>query len=97
MPSDPWNATKRRINRERHGIDFAVLDEEFVGPFVRRRSDRRGEERWLQFGLLGSTVIAVVYTMRNGRRRWISARPARKDERKRYDEAIATQARDGPD
>jgi uncharacterized DUF497 family protein len=97
MSSDRWSEAKRRTNLQRHGIDFAALDEKFVGPFVQRRSDRSGEERWIAFGHLGSIVVAVVYTIRDGRRRWISARPARRDEREWYYEAIAKEARDRPD
>jgi uncharacterized protein len=49
-----------------------------------------GEERSLAIGLVAGRLAAVVYTDRAERRRIISARSARKNERERYDQSKAT-------
>ncbi len=81
-----WGETKRRLNVAKHGTDFAEVVAMFAGYLVEERDDRRdyGEERWLAYGEVEGRVIAVVYTWRGDRRRLISARRARADERTKY-------------
>jgi len=43
-----------------------------------------GEERWTAIGQISAGFVFVVYTVRNGVIRLISARKARIDEQKRY-------------
>ncbi len=83
-----WNEDKALINIEKHGIDFfdAIriwdrpvidpVDERFVGD----------EYRPTALGIIGEDdlIIAVVYTMRGGSLRLISARRARRNERQNY-------------
>lgn len=79
-----WDPAKDRANLEKHGIDF----EDAIGIFERQvfteRSDREGEERWKAVGMLEGREIAVIYTMREGRHRIISARRASRNERRAY-------------
>lgn len=62
-------------------------DEEFdflnIGPKEFRYPDGRVEERHVAIGMLerSSLIIAVVYTMREGRRRIITAHPAPEKQR----------------
>lgn len=81
-----WDEAKRRSNLAKHDVEFAEIFAMFEGHLVEERDDRRdyGEERWLAYGEAEGRVIAVVYTWRGNRRRLISARRARADERKKY-------------
>lgn len=79
-----WDENKRRSVIERHGIDFEDAIRIFGGPVLETPSPRTEEARWLAVGVVDGIEIAVVYTVRNGRRRIITARRARKDERQNY-------------
>jgi uncharacterized protein len=49
-----------------------------------RRSDREGEARYMVFGFVNGDETVVVCTFRGENCRLISARRARRDERKKY-------------
>ena len=83
-----WDEAKRLKNIEKHKIDFADAVKIFK-YFVHTVQDTRadyGENRYVSTGLLDDPEITVIYTPRNGKRRIISARRARLQERKRYHE-----------
>jgi uncharacterized protein len=87
-----WDETKRRINLQQHGIDFADVPALFAGEMVVLEDDRYeyGERRFLAFGLLSGRLIAVAYTERGEEViRLISARKASKHEAKQYYHHIA--------
>ena len=81
-----WDEGKRLANIQKHGIDFAEAVEMFNGHVLENEDHRRdyGEQRIRAFGEADGRVIQVVYTRRNGRCRLISARRARRDERRAY-------------
>jgi len=79
-----WDEEKRTSNLLKHGIDFYDVRGVFESDLVFDRSDRHDEVRYEIFGILDREVIAAVCTIRRNRCRWISARRARKDERKEY-------------
>ena len=79
-----WDEKKRRSVIDRHGIDFKDAVRIFEDSFWETLSPRMEEERWLAVGVVNGIEIAVVYTIRNGRRRIITARRARTDERRDY-------------
>ena len=86
-----WDENKNKANIERHGISFALAKEIFDGFTVSRIDDRYdyGEIREVSLGKLEKVVvISVVHTDRDGVCRIISARPAKKSERKIYEEEI---------
>jgi uncharacterized DUF497 family protein len=71
-------------NLHDHKIDFADVKGIFDGPFFIRRSDRHDEIRYQVFGIVEGREIAVACAFR-GEVCWIiSARRARKDERRKY-------------
>jgi uncharacterized protein len=86
-----WDERKRRANLAKHGIDFAALGPMFAGNLVEDDDTRReyGERRIKAIGELNGIIISVVYTWRGDRRRLISARKARADERKEYQAKLA--------
>ena len=92
-----WDNKKRdRILRERE-IDFddarLILD----GPTIIRRSDRKGEVRYMVFGFLDDVEVVLICTLR-GELCWIiSARRARRDERKKYHSRLPRRSEQGQD
>ncbi|HEX2478208.1 MAG TPA: BrnT family toxin [Geminicoccaceae bacterium] len=81
-----WDERKRRANLAKHGVDFAALDQMFRADLVEEDDIRRdyGERRIKAIGEVNGVIVSVVYTWRGNRRRLISARRARTDERKEY-------------
>ena len=83
---------KNELNIDKHRISFQDAISVFNDP---RRLERhttrpeRGEQRTRVVGTVGPFVIAVICTMRGDRRRIISARRARTDERRAYDQGAA--------
>jgi uncharacterized DUF497 family protein len=83
-----WDDNKRdRVLRERR-IDFDEVRFIFDGPTIVYRSDRKGEVRYLVFGFLDGVEVAVICTFRDDVCWIISARRARRDERKKYHDRL---------
>jgi len=79
-----WNPNKRdQVFRERH-IAFEDARIAFQGTITVLRSDRKGEARYMVFGLLEDVEVVFVCTFRSDICWIISARRARRDERKKY-------------
>jgi uncharacterized DUF497 family protein len=83
-----WDEAKRLANLEKHGIDFldarTIWAGQVLDPVAGRIVD--GEARPTALGVVGEDeiIVAVVYTVRDGIVRLISARRARRNERKIY-------------
>lgn len=83
-----WDEHKRRANLDKHGIDFLdarlIWRQPVLDPAETRMFE--GEVRPATLGIIGkdALIIAVVYTARQGVIRLISARRARRNERRRY-------------
>ncbi len=88
-----WHKKKNAINIEKHGIDFVDITKLFDHPIVKKIDARRdyGEERWIGLGRLETIIVVVIYTIRNGVFRIISARRANHHERKIYCETFKEQ------
>ena len=79
-----WDEEKRKTNLREHRIDFWDARRVFDGPILSRRSDRKGEVRHLVYGFLDEKEVVIVCTFRGEDCRLISARAARRDERRKY-------------
>ena len=79
-----WNPKKRESNLRDHGIDFEDVSGILDGYTFIRRSDRHGEVRYQIFGHVQKREVAVACTIRGTVCWLISARRARRDERKKY-------------
>ena len=79
-----WDEDKRQEVLERRGIDFLDAIRMFAGPVLTVPSARRGEPRWLAVGLVDGIEMTVIYTVRAGACRIITARRARRNERQNY-------------
>lgn len=90
-----WDDAKAKANFKKHGILFQVAAQVFDDPFHIATQDRfeQGEHRWQTIGMAeGYLVLLVAHTTRQQYEndfievvRIISARPATKQERKRYE------------
>ena len=82
-----WDEPKRRANLEKHGLDFADLDETFFENALVVSGNR--PRRWRAIGVNVGGVIVVVFA-RLGREgiSIISMRPASKNERDLYHESL---------
>ena len=74
-----WDEAKRVANIDKHGIDFRDAIAIFDEPVVETPSVRPDEDRWKAVGLCDDIFITLIYARRNGRRRIISARPAKRN------------------
>jgi uncharacterized protein len=81
-----WDEAKRRRNLRKHGVDFADLPAVFSRPrlieFDAEHSE--DEDRWRLIGLLGSSVVVVIYREHEEEIRIISARHANREETRVY-------------
>jgi len=86
-----WDEAKNLINIAKHGVSFELAVRIFDGPvlsWLDQRTDY-GELRGVSIGMIDqAAVLTVVHTDRSGRVRIISARPASRAERSRYDQAL---------
>jgi len=81
-----WDEPKRLANLDKHGLDFADLNETFFDNALVLPSHNRAK-RWVAVGVNIRGVIVVAFA-RLGREgvSIISMRPASRDERKLYEE-----------
>jgi uncharacterized DUF497 family protein len=82
-----WDEAKRKANIRKHGIDFEDVAAAWDGLRMHYPSRRAGEPRMLALGEINGRVMAVVYTLRDGAIRLISARRARHEEARAYYES----------
>ena len=82
-----WDEPKRLANLEKHGLDFADLDEAFFENALVASGNK--SKRWRAIGVNAGGVIVVVFA-RLGREgiSIISMRPANKSERDLYRENL---------
>ena len=81
-----WNESKRRLNINKHGLDFVGCDA-IWDHFTITREDKRqdyGEERLVCFGILVTDVVVLVYSERAQGPHVISLRKAEKHEANYY-------------
>ena len=86
-----WDDAKNARNIAKHGVSFEMARLIFDGPVLTVVDDRGdyGELREISIGIAqGAAFLTVVHTDRSGRVRIISARPASRPERTRYEKAI---------
>lgn len=79
-----WEDDKNTLNVEKHGIESEDATEAFNDPssFEYRSAGQHSERRCVLIGMMRTRLIAVIYTIRGSRIRIISARAARREERK---------------
>lgn len=83
-----WDEAKRETNLTKHGVDFLDAVEVLADTPLLREDARRdyGEQRCVALGEYRGRVLVVVFTLREGVFRIISARRANARERRRYEQ-----------
>ncbi|MFN8490230.1 MAG: BrnT family toxin [Caldilineaceae bacterium] len=82
-----WDERKRRINLQKHGLDFRDVWKIFNAPLVIAPDERKdyGEERWTGIGVLQGQIVVIAFTERAEETiRVISLRKAMPHERANY-------------
>jgi uncharacterized protein len=82
-----WDPVKRDKNLAKHELDFVDVVEVFNDALHIDEDSTQPEHdeiRRKAIGRVGHLMVAVIYTVRDGKLRIISARRARRDERERY-------------
>ena len=79
-----WDDAKDQANRAKHNIDFDTATRIFSGNIIERSSPYEDEQRIIAIGKHEGRFITVIYTMRGKIYRIISARAARRNERREY-------------
>ena len=82
-----WDEAKAAENYAKHGVSFETAGLVFKDQFAIERLDDRedyGEDRFILIGIAEGALLTVVYTERNGRIRFISARQATRHEHDDY-------------
>jgi uncharacterized protein len=92
-----WDPKKRESNLRDHEIDFEDVRGILDGYTFIRRSDRHDEVRYQIFGYVEGREVAVACALRGSVCWIISARRARRDERKRYCNRFKGLSREGQD
>ena len=81
-----WNEAKRRLNVQRHGVDFSAI-ESFVWEEARVLEDMRkdyGEPRFRAIGPINGRMHCLAFTVRGDNIRLISLRKANTKEIKAH-------------
>jgi uncharacterized DUF497 family protein len=102
-PDDPfvhirnfgWDPNKRDKVLRARNIDFDDMRLVITGPILVERSDRSGEIRHKVVGVLDDVEIAFICTFRGDLCWVITARRARRDERKKYRDSLARRSPQG--
>jgi uncharacterized DUF497 family protein len=82
-----WDDAKAKSNHVKHGVSFDYAKLVFDDPHLIDRPDETvnyDEERTIATGMVQGRMIVVVFTMRDGRCRLISARKATRNEQQDY-------------
>ncbi len=83
-----WDLTKAAANFVKHKISFREAAVAMCGLVLTAKAKSENEARFQSVCNCNGRIILVVWTLRAGRHRLISARRARKDEQERYRQAI---------
>ena len=84
-----WDEEKAAANVAKHGIRFDYAVRVFLDPYRLEMPDEREEDKEVRFktiGMVDNRALVVIYTVRNGNIRLISARRAERYEQRQYHE-----------
>ena len=86
-----WNPNKADVNLQKHGVRFSDAEAVLFDPNALSFEDTtaESEQRFIVIGMDHLwRLLVVIYTERGNRIRLISARPATRSERQRYESGI---------
>jgi len=82
-----WDEDKDILNQMKHGVSFEMAKMVFFDLMRADIYDQKHslfEDRWKTVGMYNYDILSVIYTMRKGIIRIISARKAGKNEEEAY-------------
>ena len=81
-----WHESKRQLNLNKHGLEFADGESVFNGPTstLEDRRDYQGEQRFNTTGLLGVQVVVITHTETDDEIHFISMREAENHETRQF-------------
>lgn len=81
-----WDDAKWRANLRKHGIDFSDVPSVFDGHTATLEDDRfeYAQRRFVTFGLLAGSVVAIAHTEEEDTIRILSVRKATRNEQESY-------------
>jgi len=79
-----WDERKRLATLAKHGIDFRRACDVFLADHVIRPARSDLERRFKAIGVIDETEVTVIFTRRGEAVRIISARRAKRRERREY-------------
>ena len=79
-----WDEEKRHLVLAKHGLDFIDVVAVFEGDHVEVAARSETELREAITGRVGDDIVTVIFTRRDHRIRLITARRARRNERRAY-------------
>jgi uncharacterized protein len=88
-----WDPFKAQLNLEKHGVSFTEAAKTLLGLTLTRPALDDGENRFASIGITGERLIVVIWTPRHDAMRVISARRARRNERKAFGQAVGKAGR----
>lgn len=77
-----WDENRRRLSREKSGIDFPDAARSLLEPHLEFPSPKHGEARTKAIRKSDSRIMVVIFTHRGTACRIISAWPADKNEQR---------------
>ena len=86
-----WDFNKADVNLQKHGIRFSDAEAVLFDPNALSFEDTtaKSEQRFIVIGMDHLwRLLVVIYTERGNRIRLISARPATRSERQKYESGI---------
>ncbi len=86
-----WDPNKAGTNQQKHGVSFSDAEAVLFDPNALSFEDAtaQGEQRFVVIGMdYRWRLLVVVYTDRENCIRLISARPATRSERQKYESGI---------
>jgi uncharacterized DUF497 family protein len=87
-----WDEQKSERNKKKHGVSFVLAEQIFDDPFHATRIDRFHSDEEDRYITIGETwwgeVLVVAHAERDGRTRLISARRAKRTEKRDYMDKI---------
>jgi uncharacterized protein len=82
-----WDIAKEKSNLTKHGVSFKAAKLVFDDPYLITDVDDTiayGEERERAIGMALDQLVTIIFTMRHGKCRIISARRATRNEQQDY-------------
>ncbi len=83
-----WDENKNKKNIQKHGLDFRDVARVFLVPHIEITSRNAGTDtvRSIAIGKIKGVTIAIIFVRKAMDIRIISARKARKNEKRKYHE-----------